>query len=303
MKKAILLLLIAVALVAQAEISEAKPVKPETVIVTDTLIETVTDSVVTIEEVIVGDYSTALTIILVIIGALTAIVLVVSVPFSLGMWRFHKEAKEKLIEMDDLLKKAGKSVEKLEDLKAKAYKATEKPDRERTPEDRKIITEYTDAVDSKPVGELTAEDWFFIGYKTGIKENYEAAINYYSIAIEMKPDYAWAFNNRSIAYINLARAKGVEPGEHKFFRKAKADAKELIQLEGDEGLYNLACAEAMLNEKRDAFIHLNEALEKGQVSVEVVEKDKDWDHLRDDPGYKRIIEKFKTKTGGEVSSE
>ena len=209
MKKTILILLAAFALCMAAEGQTAPDSeKTDTVFVTDTLIETVIDTVIDTKEVTAGDYSTILTIILVIIGILTLVVLVVSVPFSIGMWRFHKEAKEKLVEMDDLLKKAGKSAEKIEDMETRAYKATEKPDSERTPEDRKIITAYTETVDSKPVGELTAIDWLLIGNKANIKKNYEAAINYYSIAIKMKPDYAEAFNNRGTAKYNLENYTG-----------------------------------------------------------------------------------------------
>ena len=57
--------------------------------------------------------------------------------------------------------------------------------------------------------------------------------------------------------------------------------------------YNLACLYAIRNKKEEALEYLERSLSRNEVSVKFVEKDKDWDGLRDDSGFKRILSNTK----------
>jgi len=166
------------------------------------------------------------------------------------------------------------------------------------------IADYDRAIELKP-GNPKA--FYNRGVAKRITKDNKGEIADYNKAIDLfgedNPKANEAFNNRAAAYISLAFSQGIEPGQHEYFKKSKADAKKAHYFSNEKSLYNLACAEALLLEKQPAFIHLNEALEKGIISVEHVENDEDWDHLRNDPGYIKLIEKFKNKSGGEGSSE
>ena len=47
--------------------------------------------------------------------------------------------------------------------------------------------------------EISAEEWFEKGYKQGEAKKYDEAVHSYNEAIRLKPDYAFAFNNRGDA--------------------------------------------------------------------------------------------------------
>ncbi len=152
------------------------------------------------------------------------------------------------------------------------------------------IEDYNEAIRLKPD---FAEAFGVRGIAKAELGQYADAIKDYDEAIRLKPDFAEAFVNRSTAYLLLASLKGIKPGEHEYFRNAKADAEKAIELNQNECLYNLACAEALLLEKENAFNHLEECIRKKLISLEDVEGDDNWKHLRDTEEYKRIIAKFK----------
>jgi tetratricopeptide (TPR) repeat protein len=76
--------------------------------------------------------------------------------------------------------------------------------------------------------EISAEEWFEKGYKYGEAKNYDEAIQCYTEAIRLKPDYADAYNNRGNARYNRGD-----------FAAAIKDYNEAIRLEPDHALaYN-----------------------------------------------------------------
>ena len=144
--------------------------------------------------------------------------------------------------------------------------------------------------------ELNPEDYELYLSRANAKLNLNAywnAIQDYDKFLELQPDDTYGLNNRASAYIYYARTQESESRKKELYEKAKRDCVKLVGVtDGEEGLYNLACLEALLLEKEDAFKHLEEALEKGQVEIDWVKEDADWDHLREEPEYKRIIHEY-----------
>jgi mannose-6-phosphate isomerase-like protein (cupin superfamily) len=56
-------------------------------------------------------------------------------------------------------------------------------------------------------------------------------------------------------------------------------------------LYNLACCESLAGRTRDAIEHLRLAIEHSERSRSYAEQDSDFDPIRDDPGFKDVIER------------
>ena len=55
----------------------------------------------------------------------------------------------------------------------------------------------------------------------------------------------------------------------------------------------MACLYAIRNKKEEALKHLEYSLERGEISVDFVEKDTDWDGLRDDSDFKNLLSRYK----------
>jgi tetratricopeptide (TPR) repeat protein len=125
--------------------------------------------------------------------------------------KFEEEAKEK---RDNILKQyqqiEGKIPKVLESTKKerenilKQYQQVE----EQIPEDLKMkIFDFIERIKFlKVLGiELEPEDYFICGLGFYYKENYELALEYFKRAVELKPDYADAWNVRGNALYKLER--------------------------------------------------------------------------------------------------
>jgi tetratricopeptide (TPR) repeat protein len=66
-----------------------------------------------------------------------------------------------------------------------------------------------------------------------------------------------------------------------------------IQPKDQLTLYNLACAYALWDKKREALRALGEAVDAGFDDVDHIERDPDLQGLRDDPDYRKIVERAK----------
>lgn len=101
--------------------------------------------------------------------------------------------------------------------------------------------------------ELTAEAWFEKGYKEGEAGNFDEAIQNYTEAIRLKPDYTRAFYNRGV---NLAKKRD--------FTAAITDYSEAIRLQSKypEAYYNRGTSYNELGEHDKAILDLTEALKQ-----------------------------------------
>lgn len=78
---------------------------------------------------------------------------------------------------------------------------------------------------------------------------------------------------------------------------AHLKAAELPQVRAN-GLYNAACASALLKRPDDAFRYLNEAIDAGMNNVPQLRNDSDLASLRSDPRWKKIVAKAGGATTG-----
>ena len=128
--------------------------------------------------------------------------------------------------------------------------------------------------------------------KSGIEAEalYKDSFEKYHQATQFKPDGHEAYYNWGNALSNLAQTKsGIEAEE--LYNEAFEKLQQAIKNRGSS--YNLACLYAVRNKKEEALKYLERSLSRNEASVEFVEKDKDWDGLRGDSDFKRILSNTK----------
>ena len=128
--------------------------------------------------------------------------------------------------------------------------------------------------------------------KSGVEAEalYKDSFEKFHHATQLKPDEYEAYNNWGINLTELAQLKSGSEAE-KLYNEAFKKYQQAIKSGGD--FYNLACLYAVRNKKEEALEYLERSLSRHDVSVEMVEKDKDWDGLRDDSDFKRILSNTK----------
>ncbi|MFP3838545.1 TPR end-of-group domain-containing protein, partial [Prevotella intermedia] len=119
---------------------------------------------------------------------------------------------------------------------------------------------------------------------------YKDSFEKYHQATQLKPDDHEAYDNWGITLTELAQLKSGSEAE-KLYNEAFEKYQQAIKNGGK--FYNLACLYAIRNKKEEALKYLEHSLSRNEVSVEFVEKDKDWDELRDDSDFKRILSNTK----------
>ena len=105
---------------------------------------------------------------------------------------------------------------------------------------------------SSPISWINAQKFFNSGFDKSKKGDNQGAIEDYTKAIELKPDYAKAYNNRGIAHKAL-----------KDYQKAIADYNKAIELKPDyaNAYYNRAIVHNNRGNKQTAIHDYQEAAE------------------------------------------
>ena len=114
----------------------------------------------------------------------------------------------------------------------------------------------------------------------GKLERYDEALADYNRSLELKPDDPATLNNRGNTYAKLER-----------YDEALADYNRSLELRPDDPaiLYNLACLFSLQGKSDDALTYLEKAIHKDRKYREMAKTDKDFDNIRDDPRFKKLI--------------
>jgi len=110
-----------------------------------------------------------------------------------------------VIKAIDTLRKDRQKTKELEDVRKKSdalLKENERLRKELATAKGEKKKKETEAY-NKTINDLKATEWFEIGYKFIIAERWKEALDAYTKAIELDPQYATAYNNRGVAYAKL----------------------------------------------------------------------------------------------------
>jgi len=233
---------------------------------------------------------------------------------------------------------------KTETCLAKIEKNTEKSDEllnvmeskhisELSLEEKQELKEEVDETDkTKPMAKYTSTDWFLKALDAQEKNELDEACIYYKKAIELKPDYAPAYNNWGSALFDLGKIKEDE----ELFVQSIEKYKKAIELEPDfvlayngcgvslydlgkikgdttlykeeieslllkaedikegSGSYNLACLYSLLGDKNNALKWLDKDLQHNpnKRTRQSIENDDDFANIKDTPEFKYLLNKY-----------
>ncbi len=112
-------------------------------------------------------------------------------------------------------------------------------------------------------------------------ERYDEALADYNRSLKLRPDDPTTLHNRGSSYYKFER-----------YDEALADYNHSLELRPDDPdtLYNLACLFSVWGESDEALSYLKKAIDKDKKCREDAKTDKDFDNIRDDPRFKKLIE-------------
>jgi adenylate cyclase len=167
--------------------------------------------------------------------------------------------------------------------------------------------------------------WHWSGVASEILKDYEIAISKFKKAAHLKPYSEEPWVHIGQCYYNLGDFLSHEKAEDKMLeiiqrkleinandtialsrmaatygkRRHKKKALEIVaklkDLAPTDGLvmYNCACTYAVMSLKKEALELLEKAMEKGYKNIlEWVDQDRDFDPIREDEDFKRVIAKY-----------
>ena len=163
--------------------------------------------------------------------------------------------------------------------------------------------------------EKLASAWMLRGAAYAGLKRYKEALADYNRSLELRPDDSDTLNNRGSAYFKLERYKealaddnrslGLRPdhpvllsnrgkvySKLKRYKEALADFNRSLELRPDhlDTLYDLACLFSLWNKPDDAITYLEKAIKANDKYRKMAREDKDFDNIRADPRFKKIIE-------------
>ncbi len=166
----------------------------------------------------------------------------------------------------------------------------------------------------KQADEQTPEGYARLGFVLAEDNKHEEAITAYEKAVEMKPDYALAWNNLGsslhdtkqfaeaiIAYYKAIEIKpddedawynlGLALHEIKQFTEAIGAFNKAIDLKPyyEQAWYTLACSYSLQDDKKSALSNLEKAIQLDSTCKQDAQEDEDFKPFWNDPDFKRIV--------------
>ncbi|MCX5855918.1 MAG: tetratricopeptide repeat protein [Deltaproteobacteria bacterium] len=103
-------------------------------------------------------------------------------------------------------------------------------------------------------------------------------------SIEIDPTYALSYYDLGVMFSQI---KGRENEAIKFFKRAISLGED-----SHHPHYALACLYSLKNKRRFALDHLGKAIQRGYKDREHIDHDPDFDSLRDEPEFQKLIKKI-----------
>lgn len=120
------------------------------------------------------------------------------------------------------------------------------------------------------------------------------AIKHYNISMELKPDYEYTYLNLSALYIE----------KKDYLKSIEVLSKGIKECSINHDLYyNRACSYAILKNRDKALKDIEKCLALSHKLIRWVDRDKDFDDLRDDIDFINILNNAKNKVRKELGND
>jgi len=125
-----------------------------------------------------------------------------------------------------------------------------------------------------------------IGNVYALKGDYDRALGIYNQLLVRYPDEPSIMNALASAYM--------KKGD---YDRTLAIYNKMLQARPDDNiiLYNVSCAYSLKGGKNEACEYLNKAVECGYYDWKHLEQDTDFNNIRSEPAYKKVLESLKAK--------
>lgn len=120
------------------------------------------------------------------------------------------------------------------------------------------------------------------------KELFIESIKKYQKVIELNPNNKSVYNSWGTALLNMSYLDGINKQE--VLQKAKSICEKGYSL--SQNPYNLACTYALIGDRENALKYLHESLEKGFITVNHVENDRDWTNYKSDLDFIDLLNSY-----------
>ncbi len=155
-------------------------------------------------------------------------------------------------------------------------------------------------------------------------EDNDGALEDFTTAITLYPDYAYAYLNRGVLYKRrgdtnaayedfkqVVRIDSVQNSGNLYYayyflgNKEKAIESLNKALDDDEKVnsYNAACIYSLMGEKGKSIFYLRKALEYGYRNFARIKCDRDFENVRNTPEFEALIKEYEKKHQMEISSD
>jgi len=110
--------------------------------------------------------------------------------------------------------------------------------------------------------------------------NNDKAMTDLNRSLKLNKEDPAAFHNRALVYASLGK-----------YKKALADYNKSLKLRPDDPgtLYDLACLFSLWGKTKEALDYLKKAIDKDKKWREKAKTDKDFDNIREDPRFKKLV--------------
>jgi len=140
------------------------------------------------------------------------------------------------------------------------------------------LADYKHSLELRPDDPLTLNNR---GNTYAHMKRYEQALADHNRSLELRPDAPLLLNNRGCVYLKTKR-----------YGEALSDFNRSLELMPDNPVtfYNVACLFSLQNKADDALIYLEKAIKGDDKYQQMARDDKDFDKIRSDPHFKKLIE-------------
>jgi tetratricopeptide (TPR) repeat protein len=129
---------------------------------------------------------------------------------------------------------------------------------------------------------------FSLAYQNSDEKFYYDSFKKFEAASKINSKNASVYNNWGNALVNFSKLKN---NDIELFSQAENILQKAVDLGGKT--YNFSCLFAIQNKKDEALSYLEKSLQNNEISIDFVDKDQDWNGLKEDKDFIDLIKKFK----------